>query len=1197
MRRGLALPILLASAVALAAGDLPAHRPSPHVEAGVVNPLLTQARKALFEDSQLDRARQRAQEELRQNPGDVEGLFVEMEAAALEVDTTAELNAALKLCESRATMQRDPRVNIAAARVLDLAANTQDFVAATPRIQAMLAPGVRRGQAHPQASYLRAALVVAAADGAPGINLEKMAREAGLMTEWRVAGPFGNYPNLEFDQHWSPERDSLRPAVSEGHAVERLHFDDGMFRLPSYFSRSGVFYAAADANVTAARELVVRVESAGTLEVLIDGAVVVRKDDRFRVSPEIAWRTVELRPGAHRVLVKFLASAAPFRVALVPAMADAPPKARATAPDYAPESTYIALAQKYWAGDYGGVITSLGAKPPGTAAVNFLLFQAWAHLAGDSPEIAAMLNATLEAAPEALAAEYAKAARAFSADRTDEALSRLRRVLSARENFAPAQQLLTEIAISLNWPALSEKALEIQLRVHPSCDVLLQGYKFFAGHARYERAQELQRRLADCAPDSLAYERSLSDSGEHAQAAAAIEAAVKRRPLDRSARELLVHELAMADEPEKARVAAQELATLAPNSARYRRMAQIATTNVDALLDENGARSRELAGEPFYAKYRRDGVQMVRKTNERKFSGGPALVLLNDRVVRLWEDGSVSLYVHKLTRMLGRDGIDQYGEAAVPAGAEILELRTVKANGSVAEPELTPQKTTVSMPALAVGDSIEEEYVVHYRDGGGIEAHGEAFRHTFGSFAAPILYSRFVTITPPTDAVLRAEASPGILPPRIEITGNTRVRVWEKNDIPQSVEEAATARGDVIASAGLQLAAGWDGIRDKFRNGLVDALRVGPRVAQRAVQVRAQEPQAKAHEIFRTVTSLIHAGGGFNPEDMKPAEETLASGSGCRTFVVLAIARAAGLEADLVLARNAGQVVRDRSVFPEFYNRPLLRFHFADGREIFADAETDGLAFGAIPPSIERHDALLVPVLREPIPLQVAAIAPAMVPLPANAEEQSVADADVTLESDGSLRADVTIRMGPWRAAQMRSILAGIAPQQRARFYQQLATRIFPGVDEVTASARNEHDPDRKLELALRCRAPRYVNPGQSTMEIDQLVPALGLKKMYGGAPRKYPLYIDTPLVESANFRVHLPTGMTVVRDTPELNVSGAFGRYSLVVRQPSPEVLYIQRSFSIPVQVVGPERYAEFSSFASKIEEVERQRITLQKN
>ncbi|MGZ4831386.1 MAG: hypothetical protein ACXVZQ_00570, partial [Terriglobales bacterium] len=127
----------MASAVALAAGDLPAHRPSPHVEVGVVNPLLTQARKALFEDSQLDRARQRAQEELRQNPGDVEGLFVEMEAAALEVDTTAELNAALKLCESRGAMQRDPRVNIAAARVLDLAANTQDFIAAIPRIQAM----------------------------------------------------------------------------------------------------------------------------------------------------------------------------------------------------------------------------------------------------------------------------------------------------------------------------------------------------------------------------------------------------------------------------------------------------------------------------------------------------------------------------------------------------------------------------------------------------------------------------------------------------------------------------------------------------------------------------------------------------------------------------------------------------------------------------------------------------------------------------------------------------------------------------------------------------------------------------------------------------------------------------------------------------------------------------------------------------
>jgi cellulose synthase operon protein C len=957
-----------------------------------------------------------------------------------------------------------------------------------------------------------------------------------------------------------------------------------------------VLYAAAD-TVTGGN-LMVRVESAGTLEVLVDGAVVLRKDDRVRLTPRITWRELHLRNGSHRVVVKFLASAAPFRLAIIPETPAIPAQTGAAEIDYAPEAAYIAAAQKYWAGDYGGVIANLnGVKVSGSALSDFLLYRAWARVAEESPEAPAMLNATLQAAPAAMAAEYELAARAFAADRTDEALMRLQRVVNTRESFFPGQQLLAQIAIRLNWTTLTERALSAQMRVRPSCAVLLEGYKFFAGHARYERARELRRRLADCAPDTLAYERTLGEAGEHASAAFAAEATVARRPLDRNARELLVRELALAGQAEKARAAAAELAALAPNSSRYRRLAERAASNPSALLDDGGLRNTEFARqEPFYAKYRRSGIEMVRTTNDRKFSGGPAVMLLNDRVSRLWDGGEVSVYVHKLTRVLDRDGIEKYGEVEIPRGAEVLELRTIKADGGVVEPESTPQKATVSMPALAAGGAIEEEYVLHYGDGGGIAEHAKEFRHTFGSFAAPILYSRFVAIAPASDNSLRAEVAPGIVPARLETVGNASIRTWEKNDIPQSVEEAAIAQGDVLPVVALEqeILGGWNNIRDRFRNQLVDALRMGPRVEHEAAEARAAESPAKAHEIFRRIVDSVRPSGGFNPEDMISAEETLAGRSGSRTIAVLAVARAAGLDADLVLARNAGNLVRDGRASLALYSRPLLRFRFPDGREVFADAETDGLPFGALPPSLERRDALLVPVLRDNV--EKAAAGP-LVSLPTTVDEQSVADADVTLESDGSLRADVTIRMGAWRGAQMRTILGGIEPQQRARFYQQLAQRIFAGADEVTGATRNEHDPDRPLELTLHCRAPRYVSLGHSTTEIDQLVPTLGLKKMYSGSNRRFPLYIDTPLVESARFRVHLPANVSVAGGMPELNLSGAFGSYSLSLRRLSPDVLDIQRSFRIPAQVVAPERFADFSLFAARIDEAERQKIILQRN
>ncbi len=1196
MRRRITLAIVLAAALpalalAAGAGTGSGRTRAVHKPRTAVSPLTAQARQALFEDSQLGRARELARQLLARNPADVEALFIQMEAAALEADTSAELQSALSLCELRGAAQRDPRVTIAVARLLHLAANTEDFRAAVPRIQALLAHP--RGP-HLHAAGLRAALLAAAADGAPGIDMEKVAREAGVLTHWRVAGPFGHYPNLEFDQHWAPERDALQHASSDGRAVERLHFADGTFRLPDYFARGGVFYASA-VLPAAARSSLVRVESRGTLEVLVDGTLALRKDDRFRSTPEIAWSTLRLGAGAHHVVVKFLAPASPFRVTFMAAPELAPPTRR-TPIDYAPEAAYVAAARKYWAGDYNRVITDLdNAKMRGSALADFLVYQAWTQVAEDSPEAAAMLNAALQAAPEATAAEYELAARAYAADRIDEALTRLQRVIGARKNFLPGQELMARMAIRLNWPVLAEGAMAGQVRAHPSCDVLMREYKFLARHARYENARDMRRRLADCAPDTLAYARSLSESGEHGKAAGAAEAVVARDPLDRGARELLVRELAWSGQAEKARAAALELAALAPNSERYQRMAEVAAANPEALLDAAGARSAGRDG--FYAKYRRDGVAMVASTNDRKFSGGPAVMLVNDRVARLWEDGSVSVYVHKLTRVLDRDGIEKYGEASLPRGAQVLELRTIQADGTVVEPELSSRKASVSMPALAAGDAIDEEYVVNYPGRGGIAAHAQAFRHSFGSFDAPILYSRFVAIVPAADTGVRAESAPGIAPPRTETAGRTRVWSWKRSDIPQSVEEVATARGEVLPDAMLEAEfhGGWTEARARFRDALVDALRAGPRVRQMAARVRAQEPQARAREIFRAIANSIRSAGTFDADEMIPAEETLARGAGSRTLAVLAVARAAGLQADLVLARNAGEIVRAPRASLHSYSRPLLRFQFPGGRVAFADAETEGMAFGALPPAVERNDALLVPVLGENAPVEVAA-AP-IIGLPANAEEQSVAEGDITLREDGSLRAEVTIRMGAWRGAQMRSLLAGIEPGQRSRFYQQLAMRIFAGADQVSGDTRNERDPDRPLELRLRCRVPRYVNLEPDAADLDQLVPTLGLKKMYPGASRRFPLYIDTPLVESARFRVHLPPGITVMRSAPELNLRAAFGSYSLSVSQPSPALLEIERSFRIPAQLIAPERFPQFSAFAERIDQAERQRITLARN
>ena len=142
---------------------------------------------------------------------------------------------------------------------------------------------------------------------------------------------------------------------------------------------------------------------------------------------------------------------------------------------------------------------------------------------------------------------------------------------------------------------------------------------------------------------------------------------------------------------------------------------------------------------------------MVRKSAQRSFSGGEAVILLSDKVVRIRRDGPVSVYVHRITRPLNKEGISRYGEVTLPRGADLLELRTIKANGEIIEPELAQQKPTISMPALEPGDAIEEEYVLHYAE---LDQMPEsAGAHTFGSFAAPILHARMVLLSPAESTV------------------------------------------------------------------------------------------------------------------------------------------------------------------------------------------------------------------------------------------------------------------------------------------------------------------------------------------------------------------------------------------------------------------------------------------------------------
>src|ERR1043165_3694027 len=131
----------------------------------------------------------------------------------------------------------------------------------------------------------------------------------------------------------------------------------------------------------------------------------------------------------------------------------------------------------------------------------------------------------------------------------------------------------------------------------------------------------------------------------------------------------------------------------------------------------------------------------------------------------------------------------------------------------------------------------------------------------------------------------------------------------------------------------------------------------------------------------------------------------------------------------------------------------------------------------------------------------------------AGVAEESVATGDITVKANGDLTARVVIHMGSWRAMQMRAVLSGIDIGQRPHFFEQLAGRIFPGATATRGEVRHEHDTDDPLEIEFSTESPGFLNTQGRNVDLEQLVPALGLRKMYAvDAPRSLPLYLETPL-------------------------------------------------------------------------------------
>jgi hypothetical protein len=140
-------------------------------------------------------------------------------------------------------------------------------------------------------------------------------KESGLLTDWRVVGPFGKA--TDFGKSWAPERDQLRKRTYGDHFAINLQFANGKFELPLHSPKNGVYYASSEVWLPNGGEWRIYAETAGTMTIFLDGKPALRRDAKER-DLQTTSQVVHMERGTHRVLVKFNATAAPFHLAVMP---------------------------------------------------------------------------------------------------------------------------------------------------------------------------------------------------------------------------------------------------------------------------------------------------------------------------------------------------------------------------------------------------------------------------------------------------------------------------------------------------------------------------------------------------------------------------------------------------------------------------------------------------------------------------------------------------------------------------------------------------------------------------------------------------------------------------------------------------------------------------------------------------------------
>jgi tetratricopeptide (TPR) repeat protein len=1049
-------------------------------------------------------------------------------------------------------------------------------------------------------------------DEAEGRRLD---RQAGAIDRWWMAGPYGGLPRLGLQRPFPPDEGGDLGALRE--VRSRM----GQIALEAVRMRTGVQYAVTWVKATRDQRVHLVVDTDQPWRLFVDGNALAEQIEETRYPPHLAELDLDLEAGWHRLTIKVAAPGGradltvgatanpplePFTGTLdsLPPLAKAPERAvrkKLAESDGTALGDLITAEESRLVGDGDAAeraVTRLIAKEPKVGLHHLVAALAAiedetrpATLSQDRARRRLQRASALE--PRLIRARYLLATLDLGVDRARDALVRLDAAPKPPSPLWRLPYMRYQALKARGWNREAEDALLLARKIDPeACPPLQSEVMLRREKHEVERAVTLAEDAARCngGDDDLA--NTLRDLGKLDGALAEYE---RLLAIDPSRETWLAGRAEALAQSGRAREAAEAFAKLA---ARYPRRTSYWREHADALIalgQVDAARKVLVDGlaeapestdlhrahealcqsapcsviDPF----RVDGREVIAAYladlhgKKRPAYQSPSVIVLDRTVTRVFATGARLTVTHNIIQVLTKDGIDKWGEVTVPEGADVLTLRTVKADGSTREPEEILEKQSVSVPDLEPGDFVEFEYVDPAAAPAAFHRGFLAERFFFRSYDAPLDRTEYVLATPAgmkLDLDARGDA------PKVVVTkkGDLEIRTWSGRYQPQSFQEPAGAPfaeflPSVRASSGLSFA-GW---RDFLRDNQFGVLRQNVALTELAAQLTQGKKNDREKLIALDTWVRRHIKGGGSLDEQ--ATSILAAEEGNRVTLLRALLRAAGVVSEIALVRpvNAAQLDGELPDL-EGFDQPVL------------------LVAGEVVDPRHRHSAtgFVSPALRGGAYFTLADGPVMRGQLPPGSPDARTMKLTVALAADGSAEVTAREELRGWPALQWREALNKLAPDRvRPEFEQHTLGFYFPGSTLRDLTWSGENDDEGLFVVEYKFHAAQLARRIGGRLLLPAPYPATLGKRYVGVARRATPLMLDYASPTTLSADVKLPAGFEALLPSP-IQLDTTFGRFSQALKKTA-EGFRLDAFFSQPQRRVPPDQYRELVEFSLKVD------------